>query len=156
MVERLIGPRAHARRHPTEHPEGFGCGGNGDYDGDVFGHETTPTRETGAIDLTIAGSHEGGWHILGVTGELDLASAPVLDERLAGLGGGPVALDVRDVTFIDSSGLSIVIAAVHRARDHGGRLVVVAADDGPVQRIMVLTGLDQIIDVVRSTDDLPR
>lgn len=122
----------------------------------MFGHGTTPTRETEAIDLTIAGSQEGGWHILGVTGELDLASAPMLDTRLAGLGGGPVALDVRDVTFIDSSGLSIVIAGVHRARDRGGRLVVVAAEDGPVQRIMTLTGLDQLIDVVRSTDDLPR
>lgn len=91
-----------------------------------------------------------------MTGELDLASAPILDERLAGLGTGPVALDVREVTFIDSSGLSIVIAGMHRARDRGERLIVVADEDGPVQRIMALTGLDQIIDVVRSTDDLPR
>jgi len=156
VVEGLIGPSAHARRYPAEHPEGFGSGGTGDYDGDVFGHGTTPTRETGAIDLTIAASQEGRWHVLGVTGELDLASAPMLDQRLAGLGSGPVALDVREVTFIDSSGLSIVIAGVHRARDRGERLVVVAEEDGPVQRIMTLTGLDQLIDVIRSTDDLPR
>jgi len=94
--------------------------------------------------------------VLGVTGELDLASAPMLDERLAELGEGPVALDVREVTFIDSSGLSIVIGGVHRARDRGERLIVVAEADGPVQRIMTLTGLDQIIEVVRSTDELPR
>lgn len=115
----------------------------------------TPTREASTIDLTIAARQMGGWHVLRVAGELDLASSTTLADRIALLPDGTsVALDLRGLTFIDSSGLSTVIAGEHRARDRGGRLAVVTADHGPVERIIVLTGVDQVIEVVRSTDDL--
>ena len=115
----------------------------------------TPTRETGAIDLTIAASVARGWHVLTVTGELDLASSPLLTQRLQAVpDSAAVALDLSEVTFIDSSGLGAIVSANGRLTDRGGRLAVIAPERGPVDRLVALTGLDQIVAVVRSRGDL--
>jgi anti-anti-sigma factor len=74
-------------------------------------------------------------------GELDRASAPLLklalgeDELRARL----VVLDLRDVTFMDSSGIHVILDATAEARRAGGRLVHVR---GPahVDRALTLTG----------------
>lgn len=60
-----------------------------------------------------------------VTGELDIAGVPVLEAALARADEAGVAdleLDLRAVTFIDSSGIRCVLGAYHAALARGAEL----------------------------------
>jgi anti-anti-sigma factor len=64
-----------------------------------------------------------GFHVLRngtamfhLTGELDMAGRPVLDEAIgdAVAAGGPILLDLSDVSFMDSTGINAILAAAKR------------------------------------------
>jgi anti-sigma B factor antagonist len=78
-----------------------------------------------------------------VSGELDAYSAPVLEAELDSHGSDTdLRLHMAGVTFIDSTGLRVVVAADNRMRDGDHRLVVV--DPSPsVLRLLQLTSLDE-------------
>ena len=86
-------------------------------------------------------------HPLGVVltlgGELELATVPVLQERLdhAMRGKAAVVIDLSRLRFIDSSGLDLLVRAERHLRDSGVQLVLVR---GPraVHRVFALTSLD--------------
>jgi anti-sigma B factor antagonist len=85
-----------------------------------------------------------------VSGELDLASAEELDGHLKQLEASEpdvLVLDLRELDFMDSTGLRTVIAADARAKDRGGRLVVVRAPE-EVDRVFRLTRMDQHLELV--------
>src|SRR5436305_5059733 len=79
--------------------------------------------------------------VLTVTGELDLATSPALEAELdrATDGSELVILDLRGVSFMDSTGLSLLVKAQRRAHDLGRRLAVVKGG-AQVQRLLKLTG----------------
>jgi anti-anti-sigma factor len=91
-------------------------------------------------ELQITVDQERDVTVFAVGGELDAASTPELqasfDQALRGVGGESVVLDLRDCTFVDSTGLHAIIDARELARGHGGRLEVCAAADGPVARVI--------------------
>jgi anti-anti-sigma factor len=81
--------------------------------------------------------------VLAIRGEVDLASArdiPAALEELRGTGWDDIVIDMRDVTFIDSTGLAVLIAADERARREGWRLAV-AEGCPPLDRLLDLTCL---------------
>ena len=85
-----------------------------------------------------------------VSGELDLASAEQLDAQLKQLESPEpdvIVLDLRELEFMDSTGLRTVIAADSRARERGARLVVVRAPE-EVDRVFRLTRMDQHLELV--------
>jgi anti-anti-sigma factor len=85
-----------------------------------------------------------------VAGELDLASAEDLDTHLKQLEASEpqlLVLDLRELEFMDSTGLRTVIAADARAKDRGARLVVVRAPE-EVDRVFRLTRMDQHLELV--------
>jgi anti-sigma B factor antagonist len=101
-----------------------------------------------AVELEIKNRNEDGWTILEAGGELDLYTAPRLrDEVLTTLEGGAtqIALDLREVGFIDSTGLGILVACLKRVREREGRLVVIAPETSPLRRLLALTGLEQAL-----------
>jgi anti-sigma B factor antagonist len=76
-------------------------------------------------------------------GEIDFDSAELLSTRLTSLidhGAVVVVLDTTDVTFLDSSGLRVIIAAANRLRALGGQLFIEGMS-GAVQRVLEITGL---------------
>ena len=76
-------------------------------------------------------------------GDLDLYSAPALDDALVAIEGEKwpvVFLDLRELGFIDSAGLRLVMRSHARARKDGRRLVVIRGG-GNVDRVLELTGL---------------
>ncbi len=83
-----------------------------------------------------------------VEGELDIASAPRLEQTLrwAQTRARLVVLDLRQLTFIDSSGVHVIVPVSIRARRAGRRLIVVR---GPsqVDRILALTGASDVIEI---------
>ncbi len=91
--------------------------------------------------LTVESREEGDSLIVALIGEFDLASARLVDEELerAQHSYRQVTLDLSDVTFMDSTGLHVVLGADQRLRDAGGALTVVSGSP-QVHRLLSLTG----------------
>ncbi|PPK67512.1 STAS domain-containing protein [Actinokineospora auranticolor] len=90
--------------------------------------------------------------VVEVTGEVDLATAPqleqALDDALAQPGGG-VRVDLSGVEFMDSAGLRVLVAALRKAEESGRSLVL----DSPherVRRIIEITGLAEVFGLAGS------
>ena len=98
--------------------------------------------------MEVSVSTEDGRSVVRLVGEVDTYTVPDVRaafERVSLTPGGTVVVDLREVTFIDSSGLGAVIGLYHRARESGARLRLVC--DGVSLRLVRLTRLDQVIDV---------
>lgn len=81
-------------------------------------------------------------------GELDLASANAMEERLAAIEEqrpARVVIDLGGLAFIDSSGLRVLLLADSRARESGFELVLAPGPES-VQRVFEMTGA---LDVLR-------
>ncbi len=100
--------------------------------------------------LELRTEQDQGTPRLVLSGELDLASAEELEAHLKQLEASEpdvLVLDLRELEFMDSTGLRTVIAADARAKDRGGRLIVVRAPE-EVDRVFRLTRMDQHLEVV--------
>ncbi|MGW4567055.1 STAS domain-containing protein [Streptomyces sp. NPDC004561] len=88
-----------------------------------------------------------GIHVLTVTGEIDHQTGDTLGQALdvSGTRRPRVVVDLGRVTFMDSSGLNILIAA-HRTLTEAGGWLRLAEPGQSVQRILQLVGLDTVID----------
>jgi len=96
--------------------------------------------------------HVAGWTVLAVAGELDIYTAPRLREQILDLindGQCHLVLHMDGVTFIDSTGLGVLIGALKRLRAQRGEIRVVATVE-PVLRTMRITGLHRVFTPYRS------
>ncbi len=75
-----------------------------------------------------------------VDGELDLSVADRLQAAIDEAGPGPTLIDLRYCTFIDSTGIAVILRAHRKLEEDGGRLVVHSLSS-PVQRVFTITGL---------------
>ena len=85
-----------------------------------------------------------------LSGDLDVSTAPSVEERLIELedgGAERVILDLRGLDFIDSTGLSLLINADRRGRQAGRRVTIVSGTGAP-RRILETTGLQGRLDIV--------
>ena len=84
-----------------------------------------------------------------LTGELDLSTAPELERTLqqAQARAPVVVLDLRELTFIDSFGLHVIVNAKARAKRAGGRSIVVRGAR-QLDRLMTATGLCKLLEIV--------
>jgi anti-anti-sigma factor len=98
----------------------------------------------------------GGGAVVVVTGEVDMSTTPALREQLRGpeAVADTVVLDLREVSFMDSSGLGAIVGQHKRARERGFRFAVAVAGATGVERILVLAQLTQVLEIVRSPDDV--
>jgi anti-sigma B factor antagonist len=98
-----------------------------------------------AVDV----QHVDGRSVVALTGELDLATAPELRERLGVLseqGQNEVTLDLTHLDFVDSTGLSVFVMAFNRAQAGGGSLMI-RNPSLPVMRIFEITGLTSVFTI---------
>jgi anti-sigma B factor antagonist len=82
-----------------------------------------------------------GGHLFALRGELDADTCRGLAERLIGPPGSLVVVDLRELTFMDSSGLAAIHSARRRAIEEEGNLVV-CRPRPIVYRVLEITGLD--------------
>jgi anti-anti-sigma factor len=101
------------------------------------------------IDVRVDRSSGDGAALVAVSGELDLSTAPELERFLVELqrDDAGVVLDLRQLTFMDSSGLRVILGADARARSSGSRLVLVRGAP-TVHRVFELTLLDRRLEFV--------
>lgn len=80
-----------------------------------------------------------------LSGEIDTHTAPVLEQRLTTIeAGGTVVLDLADVSFISSAGLTAMLTTQSRLRDSGGSLTV-QNPTAAVERMIALSGLNDLL-----------
>ena len=82
-----------------------------------------------------------------LAGEIDFTSSGAVQSALLAMilpGGGAVIADLSEVTFLDSSGLGVLVQAYRTAREQETRLLVVASE--PVRKLLRLTGLDTVLE----------
>jgi anti-anti-sigma factor len=86
-----------------------------------------------------------GVHV-SVSGELDVAVVERLQQRLDSLArpGETVVLGLSELSFIDSSGLNVIVTAFRQAQRDGWELRVEPNLSAPVLRVVKLMGLDAI------------
>jgi anti-anti-sigma factor len=88
--------------------------------------------------LSATVSRDGTTVTMTLAGELDMASYPRAAGALVSIErGGRLIVDLRELTFIDSSGIRLLMQLDVRARDEGWELVI-ALRPGPVQRVLEL------------------
>jgi len=92
--------------------------------------------------------------VLSQAGELDIATAPRLFERLAPhrRPGCEVVLDLREVTFMDSSGLGLIVEQQQRARKSGFRFAIAVGATSDTHRILEMSGLTKVLELVDDPD----
>jgi anti-sigma B factor antagonist len=83
-------------------------------------------------------------------GDLDISTAPRLEDelrRLEAQGPQTLVLDLQELSFMDSTGLRLLITADARAREQSRRLVLVRGND-MIQRVLRITRLDERLEIV--------
>ena len=98
---------------------------------------------------------DGRTHVIEIEGQVDLHAAPSLDARIASVidqGRTRVIVDLARVSYIDSTGLSVLVDALKRLRRGGGALSLVVADYD-VERLFQATGLDGTFALYRTRDE---
>jgi anti-sigma B factor antagonist len=94
--------------------------------------------------------------IVSLAGELDIASASRIEEALReaeDAGPAIVMLDLRELEFMDSTGLRTILSADARAKEAGRRLVVVQGDEN-VKRVFEVTRLYDRVEIVNDPGDV--
>jgi len=95
-------------------------------------------------------------YLITVSGEVDLATSPDLDTAVIAAidsGTSSVVIDLTDVSFMDSSGLGVIVRALKRCREAENDLDLVITNER-VLKVFGITGLDQVIPIHASIQDI--
>ena len=106
-------------------------------------------------DFQVDVRRDGLAAVIAISGELDLASGPRLEEELAALNPDVrmVVVDLRNLEFMDSTGLSIIVRAHQRLAEHDCELSLVRGSP-QVQRLLDLTGVAERVRLVQAPEEL--
>jgi anti-sigma B factor antagonist len=110
--------------------------------------DVTDNTETSLFEMAIWHESHQSVHVV-LSGELDLSSAPKLRACLAELASAGVihiVIDLANVTFIDSTGISLLVTDLKRSSASGGSLVVRNATP-QAMRVFQITGLVDLLSV---------
>lgn len=90
-----------------------------------------------------------------VSGEIDAFTAPKLREELMPLAekeNANLVINLRDVSYMDSTGLGVFVGLLKAVRKNGGKLKLVELSDR-LARLFSITGLNDIIDISSKAED---
>lgn len=99
------------------------------------------------FDMTVA--NEGDVTVIGLSGDLDFHTARRLREKLLELhaaGANNVVLDMASLDFIDSSGLSVLVAGLKRLKNSDGNLTLRAVPQ-QTRRVLEVSGLSRVLSI---------
>ena len=101
--------------------------------------------------FSISTSDRDGRAVVVIRGELDLATAPdleaTLSERLDA--GQDVIVDLRELAFLDSTGLRVLVAAHARVEGEEQSFLIVRPPPGAtIEKILAISGVERVLDFV--------
>ena len=95
-------------------------------------------------------------YLITVSGEVDLATSPDVDTAIIAAiesGSSSLVIDLTDVSFMDSSGLGVIVRGLKRCREADKDLDLVITNER-VLKVFGITGLDQVIPIHDSLEDI--
>jgi len=98
------------------------------------------------MDLKIDTKAQDDRTVMTLAGEVDLSTAPALRQQLASVVDGGVdhvVVDLRQVGFMDSTGLGVLVGGLKKVRAHDGTLQLVCNQDR-LLKIFRITGLAKV------------
>jgi anti-anti-sigma factor len=110
----------------------------------------SPAEREGQFHVSVDSDADS--HKVTLSGELDIATADQLTEALEGVqpvSGTGLVIDLTAVSFMDSTGLRVLIAA-NRNAAAGGYSLVIVTGESPAKRVLELTRMDEHMQVVPS------
>jgi anti-sigma B factor antagonist len=110
------------------------------------------------MDLGLEVHEQDGWSVLAVSGEIDMATAPMLRERIHALLADEkvrVIVDLDDVGFLDSTALGVLVGGLKRARTDGGEIRIACAQPR-VRKVFEITRLDSAFDLFDTVGEAVR
>jgi anti-sigma B factor antagonist len=112
----------------------------------------TLERDPSDSDFSVVGlSYSDSEAVITLAGELDLAGVPVLQacllEAAAG-GADTIEVGFARVTYVDSSGLGILVSAHKRLQSRGG-ILVISQPSERVMRVLTISGLSRYLNIRR-------
>ena len=107
------------------------------------------------VDLSVSSSEQGAVTIVHVAGEIDVYTAPllreVLDKQVAA-GRTNLVVDLENVTFMDSTGLGVLVGRLKLVRGQNGTLRIVSAQDR-ILKVFKITGLDKVFHIYPTVEE---
>jgi anti-sigma B factor antagonist len=114
------------------------------------GPESDPITASPASFVVSQGDTAGTW-TLAVAGEIDVATSPEFRRELHQLADrdpSRIVLDFSGLTFIDSSGLGVLVGVRKRLREEGhGDILVLEGLQDPVRKVFDITGLTELFTI---------
>ena len=107
----------------------------------------------GVIGLEISRSRVGGASVLTIGGEIDLDTAPLLHEAVTACPEDICVVDLTEVTFLGSAGLTALLDVTVRAKARQASLRIVVDANQAVIRPIEITGLDRELALFHSVDE---
>jgi anti-anti-sigma factor len=105
---------------------------------------------------SVAFEERVGVSVARVKGEIDMTNAEDLTQRIGSSlsNAAPgIALDLSQVTYLDSSGIRVLFELATRLRHRGQRITLAVKDDAPLRRVLQLTDVSAMIPVYESVDE---
>lgn len=93
--------------------------------------------------------------IVRLDGRVDAFNSPALREHLGLLlenGAAHFVIDLREVTFLDSAALAVLVNTLKRARLAGGDVKLVWPKSAEARRIILLTKFDRVFDITDTVE----
>jgi anti-sigma B factor antagonist len=112
--------------------------------------------ERAGAELDVILESVGGFSLIGLSGEVDVYSAPKLRETIKNLvdeGKYNIVVDLEKVAFLDSTGLGVLVGGLKRVKHHSGELGIICGQE-KILRIFRITGLTKVFPIYRSRDEL--
>jgi len=107
------------------------------------------------MSLTVQTEQRDDMVVVSVAGELDMATAPQLQDQISDLlekGRTRLVFNLAEVSFCDSTGLSVFVRAKNSTDDAGGTVRLAAPQRG-VLRILEVSGLVEVLRTYPTVDE---
>jgi anti-sigma B factor antagonist len=114
-------------------------------------------REVRDGTLRVRIDDDDGETTIALLGELDLANAPTLSaelERAEAEGADSITIDMRELEFIDSTGIAVLVAAHRRLNQDREGVRLIRSRAAGVRRVMEVTGLDRELPFVAAEESV--
>jgi anti-sigma B factor antagonist len=90
--------------------------------------------------------------VVKVAGEIDITTVAEMEEFLSGIDPTELVVDLSEVTFMDTSGVHLLVGLLGRSDADTGEMTLVVAPGSAVDLLIRLTGLTHQFNIVESID----